>query len=454
MPKIKVFKIALTFFLISTAASCSHKELIGELTSNTPAYRHEFDFSDPEKIRKHLKANDLKVQANQEKLIQILIAYSNLVKAQDQGRITLGPQSKTSIAVSSFCAASEKAIPEQHELFKWTKGAPKISLIKEVLDLYTKKQGSNLQKFQELIWNLANETNYDEYPQSLKELIIQASPSAPLTLPSSLKSQVIDEFVSPEIKNTISFVKGKYYTFSDFKKVLEGKRSNLPSSKSNLISKLPEVDISATTISNGYESQAIAFYNVSNNVQTFKITDYYLRPLREDVQPIVLASVFPFGDEIQKILEEHALKILGYIGSQYPTLSPQEKILVKQNPIESAIVYYNAFKAERSANNFFPESVANGPSDAFRHFTWAGLLTRDLGEDAARKFTSTHELSTGQSSREKIMDEFNNERGIHTAKQLLKNGNFGDAELYQRAIEEIRNGKLKILNHENRKSKY
>jgi hypothetical protein len=216
------------------------------------------------------------------------------------------------------------------------------------------------------------------------------------------------------------------------------------------VSKLPETDISATTSSRGYESQIITFYNSTNNIGIFKTTSYYLKPIRDDVQPIILASVFPYENEIQKILEESALKLLGYLGSQYPTLNPSEKALVKQNPIEAAITFYDAFLAERNGDRFFPSSGQNGASDSFRHFAWAGLLTRDLGEETARKFLNAHELNSSQPSEEKAMDEFNNERGILAANQFLKRGNFENAELYEKATEEVKSGKLRILNYESR----
>ncbi len=448
---LKMLNATLNILAFIVITSCAHKELGGELTNSIPTYKFEFDFSNPEKLRDQLrKIGDFKTQENQQKLIQILIAYNNLKKAQSENQITLAPHSKTRIIIASFCAAYEKAIPERKEIFKWVKGPPKILLIKEVLDLYAKNPETNFQRVQELIWNLRNETYYDEYPDFLKELVKQASPSAPLTLPSSLKSQMINELTPQEIKDTINLVKRKYYSFNEFKKVIERKRSNFILPENNFVSKLPETDISATTSSFGYESQIITFYNSTNNIETFKTTSYYLRPIRDDVQPIILASVFPYGNEIQKILEESALKLLGYLGSQYPTLNPSEKTLVKQNPIEAAITFYDAFLAERNGDRFFPNSGQNGASDSFRHFAWAGLLTRDLGEETARKFLNAHELNPRQSLEEKAMDEFNNERGIQAANEFLKKGNFGNTELYEKATEEIKNGKLRILNYESR----
>ncbi|MEY4616183.1 MAG: hypothetical protein RJB66_1143 [Pseudomonadota bacterium] len=43
------------------------------------------------------------------------------------------------------------------------------------------------------------------------------------------------------------------------------------------------------------------------------------------------------------------------------------------------------------------------------------------------------------------MDEFNNERGIQAAKSILQKSQFENAELYEKAIEEIKRGNLRIL---------
>ncbi len=434
--------------LFTLMPSCAHKEIIGELINKVPDYKYEFDFSDPVKLKDKLSTLNLKKQEDQQKLIHILIAYNNLRVGQKENKIALTPNSKTHITINSFCAASEKAAPESKEIFRWSKGQPKIPLINEALSFYANNPKTSIQKMQELVWNLGNGTHYEEYPDSSKELVKQISPSAPLTLPSRLKSEIIDQLTPQEIKDTVSFVKGKYYSFNEFKKMVENKKSNFALPQGNFISEIPETNLSTATLSKGYETQTITFYNPTSNIQIFKTTEYFLKPYREDVQPIILASVFPYNDEIQNILEEYALKLLSYLGSQYPTLIPQEKELVKQYPIEAAIVYFNSFIAEKAGDRFFPNSGANGPSDAFRHFAWAGLLTRDLGEEKARKFLNTHELKIDQPPQEKAMDEFNNERGIQTANQFLKKGSFDNDELYEKAAEEVKSGRLRVLNHE------
>ena len=166
------------------------------------------------------------------------------------------------------------------------------------------------------------------------------------------------------------------------------------------------------------------------------------------------APLLVYNEEIENILNDAAVKMLGYLASQYPTLNFEEKSLVKQRPIEAAIAFYNAVLAERNGDKFFPRSAENGKSDAFRHFVWAGLMTRDLDQPTTQKFLGAHELNPRQPLDEKTMDTFNNERGIQAAEQLLKSGSFKDDDFFNYAVKEIEEGRLKILNYEERQNKY
>lgn len=137
--------------------------------------------------------------------------------------------------------------------------------------------------------------------------------------------------------------------------------------------------------------------------------------------------------------------MLGYIGSQYPTLNTEEKKLVKEKPEESAIVFFNAIIAEQKAEESYPNSKPNGESDAFRHYVWSGLLVRDIGEDRARVFLNAHESALGQSEAEKAMDQFNNDQGITAAKEMLQKEYFDNSTILERAKIDLEAGRLKVL---------
>ncbi len=437
--------------LLAFCLSCAHTELAGEVTNSIPSFRTAFNFSDTKHLKEQLKKiDDLKNPENQRRMNQILVAYSNLKKDQSKNQITLLPQSKTQIVLNSFCASSKKAVPETNEIFKWVKGQPKIAILKEVLNFYAKNSKISTHKIQELIWNLENGTYFEDYPDTLKEIIVQASPSAPLILPSRTKSKILQKITPQQFNDVVDLIEGEFHSFDKFREILDSLRSNIDLPRNNFVSKVPGPNIYTETLSRGHETQVVTFYNPNNASKTIGFTEYYLKPLRVDVQPIVLAAVFPYEDEIDQILKEYALKLLGQLGALYPTLNSHEQNLVKENPIEAATVFYNAYLAEQKGDQTYPNSEKNGESDAFRHFVWAGLLTRDLGEETARKFLNAHELTPGQLLQEKAMDESNNESGIQAAKKLLDAGSFDNPKFYNVAIDEIKNRNLVILNYEKR----
>jgi hypothetical protein len=47
-------------------------------------------------------------------------------------------------------------------------------------------------------------------------------------------------------------------------------------------------------------------------------------------------------------------------------------------------------------------------TDAFRHFTWAGLMGKEIGSKLAKQFSDAHEANDGKSA-SSVMDLNNND---------------------------------------------
>lgn len=87
----------------------------------------------------------------------------------------------------------------------------------------------------------------------------------------------------------------------------------------------------------------------------------------------------------------------------------------------------NTLKAIRKAIKLFGSgSLHNGTGDAFRHCYWPALLTRDIGKDNAKAYTTAHESRAGNPKNEKDMDLHNNQKGIEIGRI---NPNASDGEL-------------------------
>ncbi|MFN7728041.1 MAG: hypothetical protein ACK5P7_02670 [Bdellovibrio sp.] len=426
----KMIKSYFVSFLL-VFSSCSHRPVAGDLILRDKAglkFDQQFDFSDPESLGRQIqKFGSLSSFSNQEKLVRMLVAFQKVKENSSKNELQFLPHTQTKIQLLSFCASPNKAIPERNEVFRWTAGGTGISLEKPVIRYFIQAGPAKQELIQELLWNLKNKTSYEDYPEVLREILNEVSPSAKIILPSKLRNKIIDKVVPQELLESTEIIEGKYYSYIGFANEIRRKRSKFQSLPDDVISKIPKSKLMASTESQGYTSQTITFYNASDQTESINLENVYLQSTREDVQSLLLVSLIPNLDEIQKLLETAALNLLGYAGSQHPTLNHDEKKLVKQKPIEAAIVFYYSRLVERVSESTFPGSSVNGESDA-------------------REFLLAHESAPHQPHAEREMDLFNNEKGISSAKELLKNGNFEVHALFERTRKEIDEGQLRILN--------
>lgn len=130
----------------------------------------------------------------------------------------------------------------------------------------------------------------------------------------------------------------------------------------------------------------------------------------------------------------------------YPGLTPTEEELVKKNPKEALIVFLQKTRAEFSSARNFPKQTFNDEGDAFRHYIWAGLITKELGPERAQAYLDAHEDNPAQPADEKAMDLANNRGGILSAQKLIKDGTFSINKLEKAALDDLRLKKLVVLN--------
>jgi hypothetical protein len=129
----------------------------------------------------------------------------------------------------------------------------------------------------------------------------------------------------------------------------------------------------------------------------------------------------------------------------YPGLTSKEKALIDKFPKESMIAFIEKMRAEESSLGRFPTQKFNDEGDAFRHYIWAGLLTKELGSEMAQTFLDAHEENSLQSIEEKAMDLANNRGGILAAQKLQKENKLDLKNLENKALEDLRANKLIII---------
>ena len=133
------------------------------------------------------------------------------------------------------------------------------------------------------------------------------------------------------------------------------------------------------------------------------------------------------------------------VSDLYPGLTSSERALAAQNPIDALKGYKDALTAENICADKFGGSRTNDESDACRHFVWAGLMYRDIGNNLASKFLNAHEDYVGNPEDEKNMDLENNSTGLGEAKNLSDSGAFTNDDLVKKFDADLSNGKLKVL---------
>ena len=123
-----------------------------------------------------------------------------------------------------------------------------------------------------------------------------------------------------------------------------------------------------------------------------------------------------------------------------------DRAVIAKYPKDALKVYMAKEKVDKLTEKVFGKAGQNDESDAFRHFVWSALLTKELGEKKARIFLSAHEQDPGQPEQEKSMDLSNNEEGVQFAVQKKEKGQDWEIDSVEaEALERLRGKKLKVL---------
>ena len=130
----------------------------------------------------------------------------------------------------------------------------------------------------------------------------------------------------------------------------------------------------------------------------------------------------------------------------YPGLTEAERKLVEQNPKEAIVVFVQKTRAEMSSSRIFPSQRFNDEGDAFRHFMWSGLVTKELGVERAKSYLDAHETDLAQPPAERSMDELNNEMGQMAARSLSAKGEWSIPDLEREGLKALKKKKLRVLN--------
>ncbi len=463
----KPISIAVAFTVLVLMPSCSHFQKSNKFISHEEFAKRgilfkKLDFTERKKIDNFLNliAQELSVAKKSRKIQpetwvkigQTLEAYKILIQIREFGQLHVPEKTNLRLKLNSFCIDPSRASPESNEVFEWVPEEPSIPLYAKILRYYSIHPSVGKESIQELIWNLSNKTYYENYPDRLKNLLVEIDPDAPNKLPSVIKEKVtgigisvLEDTTGVDLRGIAHFIQGKYYDFTQFQNHLENLRSSHKLKDERPISKIPETDIVVGSGSEGYKNQIFDFYNPSDEDQVIDISRYHLKPLRKDVQRIALASIVGDSDYYINLLNRFFKDTLAQLGVLYPNLTEKEKALIHQYPYESLRVAWHQARSEFAMGQFFEGGSIDGEADAFRHFVWAGFLTHDFGKDLAEQYLSAHESEQPVNSPDRRMDEHNNKKGVEAALDLDQQNRFSAKNLYEEAFRRLKNKDLIVL---------
>ena len=249
--------------------------------------------------------------------------------------------------------------------------------------------------------------------------------------------------------DVISMIQGQYYSFKELATLL--RPSEPTPNEPQVLSIVPEkYPLYSSSVSGGYSSQTVTFYNSTDAVSEVDPTKYVLFPVRKEVQPIGISVRTTVGQGLSGLIES-MLRDSIIRNAKYwyeGRLNSSERKLIEEYPLEALDGFVQAQEAIVLTKLHFLRNEGDDESDAFRHFVWAGLMTRELGASLAQRFLNAHEDMPNPNEAEQIsseMDRYNNGKGIQAELVLESQGTPSTGNLVDRALEALKNGELNVV---------
>lgn len=259
------------------------------------------------------------LNASDWKLHDELLSYYRELSTRklSRGSITVPRNSQIKVNVESFCLDSSKASPKTKEPYRWKKGSPSIPYYQQILS-ESLRQKIPREKVQALLWNLQQGSYWENYSPETQSFLLSVDPKAPIVLPSKIRAQAQESaknFLFDQVPglrqatNNLSDLKGKYLNYEHTVQELASRVSSYPYIPEMNVSDIPGSALQAEVTSDGYREQEIKLTNPTNQDVEINLTDYYLEPVRKDVQPIGFGGFASSEEQLSEVYVdlEHAL---------------------------------------------------------------------------------------------------------------------------------------------------
>jgi len=364
-------------------------------------------------------------------------------------QIDILPGRSYSFDVESFCVNAGEERPLQGDGFRVgpLKGRA-AGWLPRMLETYSSK-GISQERAQVLIWALLSDARFDELTDEQRSDLLKIDPNAHVNFGNRRLEDEARNVLEDLIPKEVTDLRDRFESFRSLLRETEKSYEEISSILAPHSDRTKSVDlgwvkaeegyfIRASSIG-GYSSARIEIYMPLGPDPLFRPSKFIALPTHGQ-RLAISANVI---SSLQKDYREITDALINWKAGR--KLSDEEQDLIRKHPIDAYRMFSNAQEATKSMRTAFPndENPHNNAADAYRHFVWSALNTRDLGEERAREFLDAHEASQRQPKAETEMDLWNNEKGIQAAKRLGSNATQEDIERV--AWEALLANQLKVL---------
>jgi hypothetical protein len=340
----------------------------------------------------------------------------------------------------SFCLDPGRTSPSDEVFFRPSK-ADLPHWLKTIVSQY-KAKGLSQKDTQLLIWSLRSGMRFDEMNVQDQNNIKKIFSDAPIRFGNSqIEDFVEDNFLPSQVKDAISkfesfkaLLKQTNRSYDEISKILAPRSKEVAVQKASWVQFDSGLQIRIS--SDGYSRVNLKIYGLETNrkpnsehiLNTLALNGFVITPADKG-QRVLLASIIPMSDKISAVLKN---------------ITAEEVKLSIKYPTDAIMVFKNAIEAQVLTGQYYNIPSDDTESNAFKHFVWSGLSSRDIGREQAQMFLDAHEMNASFSKDSSKMDRHNNKKGLDAADIIPKDGNF-QKNLINAARAAIKNNELVIL---------
>jgi hypothetical protein len=448
---IKLFPLSLYLFLACLLGCATGREVTSQIdTRKYPVVEEPIEFQSPIRATKGFleftEVKDLELLRIRKLAITELISQQEDIakELKTSGKLKLKPGFSYEFTLESFCinAGIERPVVGDGLFLGDLKGSAK-SWLPKILSDYKKRELSQ-NEAQVLIWSLLSGSRFNEMSSENQRNLMRIFPDAPVRFGHSLVEDSAQNFLLSQVPNQILEAKQKYDYYRNLLQDNQSRFSEIERALSPEPQRKSAIPVGWIRHEKGY------FIRLkSDGYQRVQVQIYSPESIKPETYFDPSAHVALPGEGQRLSLSNYVLETYDQELQKYAKdktgISTSEAKFILKYPIDAYKIYQASRKAsdltwkhQKSSNDFRDDRA-----DAFRHFVWSALTTKEVGASKAREYLTAHEDFPGNDSKAKAMDLFNNEQGIDYGRN--HKGDFFEEDLIQEAKRKIRENELRWI---------